>query len=106
MYNANVFDKRRDWHRHYNRPFEIHAVKVYFFLTYIKHIAACKEGYYGLYCNNPCPPGTFGAECAGRCYPECGNKDCDHIRGCSTDIEDTNTRVQKGTALKENYFNS
>lgn len=27
MYNANVFDKRRDWHRHYNRPFEIHAVQ-------------------------------------------------------------------------------
>lgn len=68
------------------------------------HIAACKEGYYGLHCTNLCPPGTFGAECAGRCYPECGNKDCHHVRGCLTDIEVTNTGVHQGTSLKRNYF--
>lgn len=69
-------------------------------LLYLKPIAACKKGFYGIYCNDPCPPGAFGTECAGRCFPECDDEDCDHVDGCSTDIEVTSKRVKSGKTSK------
>lgn len=50
-------------------------------LKYIMVVAACQDGYFGSSCN-PCPPGFYGAECAGRCFPECADVDCDSVSGC------------------------
>lgn len=66
-------------------------------------IAACNDGYYGRFCY-PCPQGTFGTECGGRCYPKCAKKVCNHIIGC---LHYTETTTKTGklvapTRLKTN----
>lgn len=67
----------------------------------IKHFFSdCKEGYYGNYCDEPCPPGSFGVECGGRCFPKCTKEDCHHISGCPNYIE--NTTIQFGDGMTYN----
>lgn len=61
-------------------------------------IAACRDGYFGSSCN-PCPPGFYGAECAGRCFPECPDADCDSVSGCLND-----TGIEKIQFVTYEYF--
>lgn len=44
----------------------------------------CSDGYYGVRCNQPCPPGFFGTQCAGICF-SCDVEDCDRVSGCPID---------------------
>ena len=44
--------------------------------------AACKPGYFGKTCDEPCPLGLYGDNCGGRCFPLCLNENCNHIHGC------------------------
>lgn len=52
-------------------------------------IAACKEGYFGKFCNQLCPSGTFGTQCGGQCFPNCAIEDCHHVNGCPNITEST-----------------
>lgn len=63
---------------------------------------ACKNGYYGIFCN-PCPPGFYGVECAGRCSPECVDKDCNHVSGCFHGTEETTQRETVPTVRKTTH---
>lgn len=62
-------------------------------------IAACKEGYYGRFCTRPCPFGTFGADCAGRCFPQCPDENCNHVSGCINDNGITTKEFETGKKL-------
>lgn len=68
-------------------------------LKYIMVVAACRDGYFGSSCN-PCPPGFYGVECAGRCFPECADVDCDSVSGCLN-----NTGKRKNTKYSLIPFN-
>lgn len=63
-------------------------------------IAACKEGYYGKFCTRPCPFGTFGADCAGRCFPQCPAEKCNHVIGCINENGITTKEFETGKKLK------
>lgn len=63
--------------------------------------AACKEGYYGRFCIRPCPLGRYGADCAGRCYPLCPDKNCDHVIGCVNDSKITTKGFKTGKINSE-----
>lgn len=58
---------------------------------------ACQDGYFGSSCN-PCPPGFYGAECAGRCLPDCAEKDCNHIIGCQNDTKITTQKTKSAVS--------
>lgn len=49
---------------------------------YINDIVECKKGYFGDSCDEPCPQGSFGFKCGGKCLPNCTNEECHHISGC------------------------
>nr|XP_022295367.1 scavenger receptor class F member 2-like [Crassostrea virginica] len=43
---------------------------------------ACALGYHGFNCNKICPPGYYGDQCAGSCFPNCSIRTCHHVHGC------------------------
>lgn len=53
----------------------------------------CEIGYFGEFCNKPCPPGSFGFLCGGKCFPKCSKEDCNHVSGCPNDIQTTSTQI-------------
>lgn len=55
----------------------------------------CKKGYFGDFCDEPCPPGFFGFRCGGQCFPKCSTKDCNHVSGCSNNNEYTSRTYYK-----------
>lgn len=57
--------------------------------------SACKDGYFGSSCI-PCPLGFYGAECAGRCFPECAKDNCNRITGCQNDTKITTQNTKSG----------
>lgn len=48
-------------------------------------IPECKMGYFGDFCDEPCPPDFYGLNCGGNCSPRCTKEDCHHISGFAND---------------------
>ena len=44
----------------------------------------CKAGFFGDFCNTPCPYGTYGIQRGRFCFPACSGEECDHVYGCPT----------------------
>ena len=59
---------------------------------------ACKPvpGYYGSFCNITCPPGSFGAGCAGYCPSTCLHNYCHHVYGCLKNTTEQTTKITSG----------
>lgn len=55
----------------------------------------CRKGYFGDFCDEPCPAGFFGFRCGGKCFPKCSIKDCNHVSGCSYKNENTSKTSYK-----------
>lgn len=55
------------------------------FFTQLIGITGCKAGFFGDFCDEPCPPGYFGLRCGGKCVPMCTIEECNHITGCLKD---------------------
>lgn len=71
-----------------------------FFLTlynYTVGISECKTGYFGDFCNEPCPPGSFGFKCGGNCLPRCTKEECHHVSGCPNYIRNKTKMIVTGT---------
>ena len=60
----------------------------------------CRPGYFGQYCGNPCPSGSFGPECGGFCFPKCSNVSCHHVYGCLEKHGSTIQRTNSGIYIK------
>ena len=43
-----------------------------------------RPGYFGVSCDIPCTPGTFGRHCAGSCSGLCPFEICHNVFGCQT----------------------
>lgn len=71
---------------------------------YINDIVECKKGYFGDSCNEPCPQGSFGFKCGGKCLPNCTNEECHHNSGCPNDKMKTQNPLKRGPSLKCNML--
>lgn len=63
---------------------------------YIYIFAECDKGYFGGVCDKPCPPGSFGLMCGGKCFPKCSKEVCNHVSGCPNNIQYTSTQIHTG----------
>lgn len=75
--------------------------KIFYCLNNNIIFVECRKGYFGDFCDEPCPAGFFGFRCGGKCFPKCSIKDCNHVSGCSYKNEYTSKTSYKGT--RHNY---
>lgn len=68
-------------------------------------ISECKAGFYGDSCDEPCPPGSFGLKCGGKCLPRCTSEECDHVSGCSNFIKEKKITHMIVSGMKNNHGN-
>lgn len=59
-------------------------------------ISECSKGYFGESCDKPCPPGSFGFMCGGKCFPKCSKEACNHVSGCPNNIGYTSSQIHTG----------
>lgn len=83
----------------------------YVLLTWIlcklqKLTKACKQGYFGTFCNTTCPPGNFGTKCGGRCHPKCSIEYCDPVEGCQFIKKTVSNKSLPGPKENYNYWDS
>ena len=64
----------------------------------------CEPGFYGDFCNIPCPSGTYGIRCGGFCSPACYGEECDNVYGCPTKSMSTTRTTFTGSHKKEDII--
>lgn len=69
------------------------------FHIHVELILECPPGYFGKECT-PCTTGRYGNECGGRCYPECAEEYCNHVKGCFWKVENTTLSFTPGMRNK------
>lgn len=74
------------------------------FFTQLIGITECKAGFFGDSCDEPCPSGSFGLKCGGKCLPRCAIEECNHITGCLKDKMTGKKQVQNITSQARDVY--
>ena len=82
----------------YHNLIESKDENISFVVVFLMQQIACKPvpGYYGSFCNITCPPGSYGAGCAGYCPSTCLHNYCHHVYGCLKNITEQTTKITSG----------
>lgn len=62
-------------------------------------IQGCEHGYHGNGCQFPCPSGTYGRRCGGKC--DCPNTECHNVHGCPRLTQKTDSGMKNYTQMTE-----